>query len=80
MKWIDINHKRPKPISSVLVWTNVCQYQTLALYTENDWLYLSPQRNFWLNSELHIKVLFWMELPEPPLNITNNIYDLSNMD
>lgn len=80
MKWIDINDKKPNPISMVLVWTNICIRPTMCLYIKNDWLYLTPNENFWLSKQPHIKVLFWAELPEPPFHITNDIYDLSEMD
>lgn len=70
MEWISVKDKMPKPISIVLIWTTISAEPTLGYYV-NDWLYFTPNGNFWIKEEPHIKVLYWMELPKPPKEIVD---------
>lgn len=65
MNWIKVTDRVPEPISTVLIWTTISIEPTLGYYV-NDWLYFSHNGNFWIEKEPHIKVLYWMPLPEPP--------------
>jgi len=69
MEWININDRKPKPLSTVLIWTTVCIQPTIGYYIQDKWLYFSHSENFWLDKEPHIKVLYWMELPDPPKDL-----------
>lgn len=66
-QWVPVNDRLPKPISTVLIWTNISIEPTLAFYINNDWLYFSNHENFWLKNQPHIEVIAWMPLPQPPL-------------
>ena len=74
--WISVKDRLPKPISTVLIWTTISIEPTLGYYV-NDWLYFSPNGNFWIKKEPHIEVLYWMELPNPPkeINFSNSQED-----
>jgi len=78
--WIDIKTNLPKPISTVLIWTNISFAATIGYYTGRDWMYLSVNENLWLNKHPHIKVLYWKPLPNVPTAYCRQIMKSVNED
>jgi len=71
--WISVKDRLPKDMEVVQVWSNSSLGSTIAFYFKNDWLYYAINDGcFWISSQPHIKILYWMPRPEPPKDLLND--------
>lgn len=66
--WIRVEDRLPDKFRVVQVWTNCSLYAGLGLFATGKFTHWTDiEGPVHLPNEPHIEVLFWRELPEPPI-------------